>query len=106
MNLLNLHLHERCGQDFPIVQYVDDTLLIMEACPRQLFFLKEIVHTFVESTGLRVNYNKSSIYPINVSDKKWRFYQELSTIKLVQCPSHTLVCLKEFQSPEYKTLCH
>jgi hypothetical protein len=38
MNLLKLPLPDRCGQDFPVVQYVDDTLLIMEACPKHLFF--------------------------------------------------------------------
>jgi hypothetical protein len=38
MNLLKLPLPDRYGQDFPIVQYADDTLLIMEACPKQLFF--------------------------------------------------------------------
>jgi retron-type reverse transcriptase len=37
-DLLQLPLTENCGQDFLIVQYADDTLLIMEACPRQLFF--------------------------------------------------------------------
>jgi hypothetical protein len=25
-------LTERCGSDFPITQYADDTLLILEAC--------------------------------------------------------------------------
>jgi hypothetical protein len=38
--LLKLPLFGRSGHDFPIVQYADDTLLIMESCPRQLFFLK------------------------------------------------------------------
>jgi hypothetical protein len=37
LNLLQLPLTERCGQDFPIVQYADDTLLIMESSiPLQL----------------------------------------------------------------------
>jgi hypothetical protein len=70
LNLIRLPLSDRCGQDFPIVQYADDTLLIMEACPKQLFFLKGILNTFATSTGLRVNYSKSSIYPINVNSEK------------------------------------
>jgi hypothetical protein len=45
MNLLKL-LFDRSGHDFPIVQYADDTLLIMESCPRQLFFLKAILNYF------------------------------------------------------------
>lgn len=84
MNMLKLPLSARSGQNFPIIQYADDTLLIMEACPRQLFFLKEILNTFAESTSLKVNYNKSNIYPINASCIKWRFFQEHSTVKLVQ----------------------
>jgi hypothetical protein len=64
--LLQLPLTENCGQDFPIVQYADDTLLILEACPRQLFFLRAVLNSFATSTGLKVNYLKSSMYPINV----------------------------------------
>jgi hypothetical protein len=59
-------------EDFPIVQYADDTLLIMEADARQLFFLKGILHSFSESTGLRVNYRKSQIIPINVVPEKMK----------------------------------
>jgi hypothetical protein len=70
LNLLQLPLLDSCEQDFPIVQYADDTLLIMEACPKQLFFLKAILNSFATSTGLRVNYNKSSMYPINVNPRK------------------------------------
>jgi hypothetical protein len=44
--LLQLPLTENCGQDFPIVQYADDTLLILEACPRQLFFLRAVLNSF------------------------------------------------------------
>jgi hypothetical protein len=69
-DLLQLPLTENCGQDFPIVQYADDTLLIMEACPRQLFFLRAILNYFATSTGLKVNYNKSSMYPVNVCPTK------------------------------------
>jgi hypothetical protein len=68
--ILNLPIKERCGSDFPIVQYVDDTLLIMEACSRQLFALKALLNTFADSTGLRVNYHKSNIYQINVPEDR------------------------------------
>ena len=57
-------------EDFPIVQYADDSLLIMEADARQLYFLKGILHSFSKSTVLRVNYCKSQIIPINVVHKK------------------------------------
>jgi retron-type reverse transcriptase len=57
-------------EDFPIVQYADDTLLLLQADARQLVFLKAILHSFANSTGLQVNYNKSQMYPINVSHEK------------------------------------
>lgn len=53
-----------------MIQYADDTLLIMEACSRQLWTLKALLHTFGESTGLKVNYSKSIIVPINTSNQK------------------------------------
>jgi hypothetical protein len=56
--------------DFPIVQFADDTLLFMKADAQQLFFLKALLNCFAQSTSLRVNYQKSQMLPINVSDKK------------------------------------
>ena len=42
----------------------------MEACSRQLLTLKALLHSFGESTGLKVNYNKSMMVPINISREK------------------------------------
>lgn len=55
MGYLKLAIPERAGENFPIIQYADDTLLIMEACPNQLLHLKELFNTFAASTGLKVN---------------------------------------------------
>jgi hypothetical protein len=68
--ILKLPLPNACGTDFLVIQYADDTILILEACPKQLFFLKVMLNSFAESIGLHVNYHKSNIYPINVSDQK------------------------------------
>lgn len=57
-------------EDFPIVQYADDTLLLLQADARQLVFLKALLHSFAESTGLHVNYRKSQMYSINVPQDK------------------------------------
>jgi hypothetical protein len=65
--ILTLPIKERCGSNFPIVQYADDILLILEACPKQLIALKAFMNIFADSTGLKVNYHKSNIYPINAS---------------------------------------
>jgi hypothetical protein len=43
------------GNDFPIIQYVDDTLVVLKAEAKQLICLKAMLNTFADSTGLRVN---------------------------------------------------
>lgn len=43
----------------------------MEGDARQLFILKSVLHSFSESTGLNVNYNKSFMVPININDEKF-----------------------------------
>jgi hypothetical protein len=40
----------------------------MQADARQLFFLKSLLITFAEATGLHVNYKKSQMLPINISE--------------------------------------
>ena len=48
LNLLQLPIPLRCSTDFPIIQYADDTLIIMEACSKQLLTLKALLHSFGE----------------------------------------------------------
>jgi hypothetical protein len=68
--ILRIPLEAGYISDFLIVQYADDTLLIMEACPLQLVALRAILNTYAASTGLKVNYSKSCMYPINISEQR------------------------------------
>jgi hypothetical protein len=68
--------------DFPIIQYVDDTLLILNADEEQLLFLKNLLIDFGNATGLKVNYDKSNLIPINTSEER------------LQVLLHTLQCQK------------
>jgi hypothetical protein len=52
--------------DFPIVQYADDTLLIMPTDLTQIHALKDALHKYSCSTSLKINYGKSQLIPINV----------------------------------------
>lgn len=70
LNLLQLPIPLRCSTDFPIIQYADDTLIIMEACSKQLLTLKALLHSFGESTGLKINYSKSVMVPINIQENR------------------------------------
>jgi retron-type reverse transcriptase len=72
-SLLNLPLPIEYSKDFPILQYADDTLIVMEGCSRQLFFLKALLNTFASSTGLKVNFQKSMIVPVNVRNEKLNY---------------------------------
>jgi hypothetical protein len=69
MNLLTAPIPQPMT-DFPIVQYADDTLLFLQADARQLLFLKALLHSFATSTGLQVNYRKSHMYPINITQER------------------------------------
>lgn len=57
----------RCS--LSIVQYTDDTILIM-GCEDQHLLWKEILHKIAFPTGLIVNYHKSCIVPINIGHDK------------------------------------
>ena len=66
--LLKLPIITGASNDFPVIQYAHDTLVIMEACPTQLTVLKDLLNTFAQSTWLKVNYSKSVMVPLNISD--------------------------------------
>jgi hypothetical protein len=56
--------------DFPIVQYADDTIIIVPADRDQILHLKGLLRAFANSTSLRVNFHKSSMVPLNVPNAK------------------------------------
>jgi hypothetical protein len=53
---------------FPIIQYADDTIIVMQGNEQQLIHLKGLLQDFTLSTGLRVNYHKSCLIPINMDN--------------------------------------
>lgn len=58
-------------QEFPILQYADDTLVFMNGNAREFFFLKALLNSFAKFTGLKVNYSKSMMVPINISPDRF-----------------------------------
>jgi hypothetical protein len=61
--LLSLPI-ETNDEEFPIIQYAADTLLVLPVD----MDLKKMLSDFGSSTGLNVNFHKSSMVPINVCD--------------------------------------
>jgi hypothetical protein len=70
-NLITLPINLPHNQDFPILQYVDDTLIFMNGDARKLFFLKALLNSFAECTGLKVSYAKSMMVPININPDRF-----------------------------------
>jgi hypothetical protein len=55
--------------DFPIIQYADNTLLIVPADKDQLAALKVALEDFSASNGLAINFHKSCMLPTNLYDE-------------------------------------
>src|SRR4051812_2446140 len=55
---------------YPIIQYADDTILVVPAKEDQLLALKDMLVKFHSSTGLKVNFSKFFMYPLNVAEEK------------------------------------
>lgn len=62
-------LDDTFGGVYSIIQYADDTLIVLPADPEQLTHLKVVIQTFASFTGLRVNFDKSFLVSINVDEK-------------------------------------
>jgi hypothetical protein len=56
--------------EFPIIQYADDTLLVLQADANQLFFLRALLNSYETASGLKVNFGKSQLIPINLSAQR------------------------------------
>jgi hypothetical protein len=52
------------------VQYVDGTLVTMQADVPRLLHLKKLLLTFGVASGLKVNYAKSNLITINISEDR------------------------------------
>jgi hypothetical protein len=58
------------GSDFPIIQYADDTMIVLPADPAQLQVFKGILDQYAAFTRLKINYHKSSLIQINLSQEE------------------------------------
>jgi hypothetical protein len=63
---------------------------VLKGEANQLICLKAMLTTFVDSTGIKVNYHKSNMIPINLSDERLRHFS--STINC-QTGSLPFTCL-------------
>ena len=59
------------------LQYADDTLLFMEKDTSSAVNLKWILTCFEQVSGMRINYNKSELIPINMSKEETQPYVDI-----------------------------
>jgi hypothetical protein len=50
----------------PVLQYADDTLIILKASTQAAHNLKKILHDFATATGLSINFDKTTLVPMNI----------------------------------------
>ncbi|XP_073357981.1 uncharacterized protein [Aegilops tauschii subsp. strangulata] len=65
-HLIDLPLPCNHSGDFLVVQYADDTILVMPACPDQSACMETILEDYAASVGLKINFHKSTLIPINI----------------------------------------
>jgi hypothetical protein len=86
MRILQLPIPTNDQADFPVIQYADDTIVVMKADQRHLLCLKAILDTFAQSTGLRVNYIKLGMVPLNMSQEKAEIMIGVFDCKMQEIP--------------------
>lgn len=56
----------RGSTDYPVIQYADDTIIVMPADMTQVAHMKGILMDYAQSIGLKINFQKTTLIPINV----------------------------------------
>lgn len=60
-NIITAPLAVTSCPDFPVIQYADDTILVLPAEDVQLLQIKNLIFHYAAQIGLKVNCNKSMI---------------------------------------------
>lgn len=53
------------NDDYPVIQYTDDMILVMSDDPLQVVRIKSVLRDYATSVGPRINFHKSTLVPIN-----------------------------------------
>lgn len=72
--------------DFPVIQYADDTIILLKADQKEFFCVKALLKTFAQSTRLKINFHKSNVYPLNVAEDKIELLSSLLGCKVGTLP--------------------
>jgi hypothetical protein len=68
--VLQLPIDQPVSEDYPVVQYTDDTIIILPADRKKLLNIRSILDAYAQCTGLKINFHKSQMIPINIDEIK------------------------------------
>lgn len=72
--------HPIADEPCPVMQYTEDTLLLVRAATEDILHLRAILDMFTSATGLRINFSKSTVVPMNVPAPRLR-----RLLRVLQC---------------------
>jgi hypothetical protein len=84
--------------DFPVNQYAHDTLIVLKADANLLTCLKAILQAFEFSTGLKVNYHKYNMFPLNMDSGRLNQFSRTLNCQSGSSPLPIWVFLLELES--------
>lgn len=74
----------------PILQYADDTLILCSNTRENLWCVKAVLRLFEMVSGLKVNFNKSCLVGLNISEEDLRMASEFLYCKRGELPLNFL----------------
>jgi hypothetical protein len=73
-------------QDYPVVQYADDTIVFLPAEKEQAECMKRLLVDYAASIGLRLNFQKSTLIPINLQADEAQVFADIFGCAVGQMP--------------------
>ena len=72
--------HPAVDSNCPVLQYADDTLLLVRAEITDVRRLRKILNDFASASGLKINFSKSTLVPMHVPAERLQ-----RIVRLLQC---------------------
>lgn len=67
---LTLPIQQSDSEDYRVIQYADDTILVLPAQSSQLQVIHQLLDSYAQATSLKINFHKSQLIPINMADER------------------------------------
>lgn len=74
------------NNEYPVIQYADDTVVVMPASIEQAVHMKRTLQDYTTSVGLRINFQNSTMVPMNISSDQTTLLAELFGCEIGRMP--------------------